>query len=201
MRRSTVMLVMLLLCSLACAYAQNQDEPGNATPPSKAPAPKPAASEYLLPRNVIVTVKTVRQFFPALDRLASTGADPSATAKTVATRTAVYASSNGAGRLTLSVDDYQYGSEASLAYEQASSKPQAPEFESIAIFNVGQQVFGGTMTQNGETQITITAQDDRLLVRLQLTGYEGTTENISKLADLARLQVSEAHARITGRRR
>jgi hypothetical protein len=198
MPRSALIFVVVLLCLVTAAYAQDQQDQPEATPP--APAPRKKASD-LLPRNFVITDKDVRQYFPPLIRQLEVGGDMNASGKPAASRRVVYGSSDGAQKLAISVDDYYVGSQAALAYEVAARQSQVPEFEPIAISNIGQQVFGGALKQNGETQVTITALDDRMLVTLQLTGYESTTENIAKLADLARLQVSEAHSRINTRRR
>ena len=190
MRRPALILAIAMLCPLALACAQDQEEP--AAPP---PVSKKAASD-MLSHNVVVPLKVVRQFFPALTRQLEAGVDAAAFGKPSATRRVIYVSGDGAQRITISVDNYTYGSEALLAYQQAAQKTQLAEFESIAISGVGQQVFGGTMKQDSETQVTITASDDKILLTVTLAGYEATTDNIAKLADLARLEISEAHARV-----
>src|SRR5579871_209288 len=189
MRPRTLLFAVVALGLLAPASAQDQER----TEPDTGKSTK---SELLLRRNVVVPIKDVEQSFPEITKQTDSGVDTASPAKPIATRMVVFASRDGAKKLTLTVDQYEYGSQAVLAYEEAARKSDLPEFETIAISNVGQQVFAGALKQGGEMQIVVTAVDDRLLVTAMLAGYVDTTENISKLADLARLQVSEARARI-----
>jgi len=57
------------------------------------------------------------------------------------------------------------------------------------------------MTQGTETQVSIYSLDDMLLVTGKLTGYDATTEDISKLVDLTRKEVAEARAHVPARRK
>ena len=194
MRPRMVLFSLVALGLLASAYAQDQE------PDEPATGSKSAKSEPLLRRNVVVSIRDVEQSFPEISKQTDSGADASAAAKPIATRMVVFSSRDGAKKLTLSVDEYEYGSQAVRAYEEAARKGELPEFEPIAISNVGQQVFAGALKQGGETQIVVTAVDDTLLVAAMLAGYEDTTENISKLADLTRMEVAEAHTRVKARR-
>jgi len=197
MRRSAITFAVLLLCPLIYGHAQDQDA---STPPPPA-TPKKAPSEPTLPRGVILPLKTVKESFPAVTQQLDTGPDTVATPKPTISRLTVYASRDGVNKVTLTVDEYQYGSEASLAYEQAAQKTQLPDFEPIAIANVGQRVFGGTLKQGGETQILIVVLEDRIVVGAVLSGFDNTTDNISKLAELMRLQVADLHIRPSSRKR
>jgi hypothetical protein len=193
MRPRTLLFAVVALGLLASAYAQDQES-------SEPDTGKSTRSEPLLRRNVVVSIKDIARLFPEIIKQTDSGADTGAPAQPLASRMVVFASRDGAKKLTLTVDQYKYGSQAVLAYEEAARKSDLPEFEPIAIANVGQKVFAGALKQGGETRILVAAVDDTILVAAILAGYEDTTENISKLADLARLEVSEARARVKGRR-
>ena len=197
--RSRVVCLVGIVVGTLCLNAYAQDEDATAPP---ARSKKSTKAEPLLPRTLIIPLKPVKDAFPEVIRQASTGPDSSALGTPRFTRAVVYASSDGAKQVTLTVDEYEYESQALLAYQQANQKTLAAEFEPIAISNVGQQVFAGAMKQGNETQIIVVTLNNRLLVGARLAGYDDTTDNISKLVELARLQESESHTRVnTARKR
>jgi len=104
----------------------------------------------------------------------------------------IFSTKDGSKKVTLSVAEYGNPSDASSAYQQAVQKSQLPEFNPIAVSNVGQQVFAGTVAQGAETQVGLTALNGTLIVGATLAGFDATTENMGKLAELARKEVSEA---------
>jgi len=190
--RSRLACILAILLGTSCLNAQAQDQDSTDTPPGGRRSTK---SEHLLPQSVIIPLKAVREAFPEVTRQVTTGPDSGALDNPRLTRVVVYASRDGAKQVALSVDEYEYESQAVLAYQQAEQKSQLPEFEPIAISNVGQQVFAGAIKREGGTQIIVVTLNDTLLVAVRLTGYEDTTDNISKLVELARLQESGTHTR------
>ncbi len=112
----------------------------------------------------------------------------------------IYATNDGSKKIILSVDDYENPSEAWLAYQQAVKRSDLPEFTSIAVSNVGQLVVAGTMTKGSETHTEVTTQDGALLVGATLAGFDATTEEIGKLVELTREELSEAKAHVGNRR-
>lgn len=199
--RSQLACVLAILFAILAlnAHAQdNNNEDATPPPPSVKKSAKPGP---LLSQSVILPLKAVREAFPEVIRQLSTGADSGAPDRPKLTRAVVYASRDGTKQVALSVDEYEYESQAVSAYQEAQQKSQLAEFESIAISNIGQQVFAGAIQQGGETQIVITTRNDTLLVGARLAGYEDTTDNIAKLAELARLQEAESHTRASAIRK
>jgi hypothetical protein len=199
--RSRVVCLVGIVVGTLCLNAYAQDEEPAAPPARSKKSAKAEKAEPLLPRTLLLPLKPVKDAFPELTRQASTGPDSSALGTPRLTREVVYASSDGAKQLTLTVDEYEYESQALLAYQQANQKTLITEFEPIAISNVGQQVFAGAMKQGSETQIVVVTVNNRLLVGARLAGYDDTTDNISKLVELARLQESESHTRVSAARK
>lgn len=190
--RSHLACVLAILFAVFSLPTFAQDEDATPPPVERAVKPKPEPS---LPSSVVLPLKTVKEAFPEVTRQLSTGVDASALGNPKLTRQVIYGSPDGAKRVTLSVAEYEYESQAVLAYQLAEQKSQLPELEPIAISNIGQKVFAGLIKQGSETQIVITIRSDTLLVGARLAGYEDTTENIAKLADLTRLEEAESHTR------
>jgi hypothetical protein len=182
------------------AYAQ--DEPTEQPTASSASAPKKTSnpSEPALRRDMFVSLSVVQQFFPEVNR-DTLDTDANALGKPVATRTSSYTSKDASKKVMLSVDQYQNAGEAMYAYQDAARKSENSEANPIAISNVGQQVFAYTITQGTETRPVITSLDDTLIVRATLAGYDGTTDNIAKLAELTGKEVEQAHTHVSAHRR
>jgi hypothetical protein len=149
---------------------------------------------------MVVSLKVAQQFFPTVTRELGTGANSTTVGTPKATRMVVYSTNDGSKTVTLTVDDYDNPSEAWLAYQQAVKRTDLPEFTSIAVSNVGQLVVAGTVTKGTETHTEVTTQDGTLIVGAALAGFEATTEEIGKLVELTREELSEAKAHISNRR-
>ena len=149
---------------------------------------------------MVVSLKEAQQFFPTVTRELNSGANPTAVGKPTASRMVIYGTNDGSKKVILSVDDYENPSEAWLAYQQAVKRSELPEFTSIAVSNVGQQVVAGTVTKGTETHTEVTTQDGALLVGASLTGFDATTEEIGKLVELTRDELSAAKAHAGNRR-
>jgi hypothetical protein len=143
-------------------------------------------ADFVLPRKVVVPISTVKRFFPEVTRQASTGRNLTAIANPKATRSVIYANSDGSKKVTITVDEYLTGSAASSAYQEAVAKSKTvPGFKPIAAENLGKNGFVGTVTQGGETHIGLGALHGTLIVGATLAGYDATPENTAKLISLA----------------
>jgi hypothetical protein len=168
-------------------------------------SPSPAngseqASDFTLPRNVVVPISTVNRFFPEVTREASTGRNLTAVANAKATRSVIYANSDSSKKVTITVDEYSTASDASSAYQEAMAKSKTvPGFKAIAAENLGKNGFIGTATQGGETHIGLGALHGTLIVGATLAGYDVTPENTARLISLAREEAITAKAASPGR--
>jgi hypothetical protein len=89
-----------------------------------------ATSAALLPRNTVVPVSVVTQYFPDVTKEASTGLNETSVGKPIASRSVVFASADGKKKVTLSVDQYASASDAAAAYQTAvQGSKAAPGFK------------------------------------------------------------------------
>ena len=165
-------------------------------------SPSPAnssakASDSMLPRKVVVPISTVTRFFPEVTRETSTGRNLTAVSDTKATRSVIYANSDSSKKVTITVDQYPTGSDASSAYQEAVAKSKTvPGFKPVPAENLGQDAFVGTVTQGGETHIGLGALHGTLIVGATLAGYDPTPENTANLITLTREEERAAKAAI-----
>ena len=149
----------------------------------------------MLPRGVIVSISKVSRFFPEVTGEASTGRNSTAVANAKATRSVIYANSDNAKKVTISVDQYSTGSDASLAYQEAVAKSKSvPGFKPISAKDLSRNAFIGTVTQGGETHIGLGALHGTLIVGVTLSRYDPTPENIARLIALTREEENVAKA-------
>jgi hypothetical protein len=195
MRRSYLAWLAALLVGALALSAYAQDET-TSTPTSNSST----SSEPTLRRDMLVSMGVVRDFFPDVNRY-TTEANSAPLGKPIATRTANYTTKDGAKTVTLSVAQYQDTDAASAAYKEADQKNQLAESNPIALSNVGQQVFANMVTQGAATRVLITSLEGPLLVEARLAGYDATTDNISRLADLARREIAQADAHVISRKK
>jgi hypothetical protein len=149
----------------------------------------------MLPREVVVPISTVNRFFPEVTQQASTGLNLTAVANAQATRSVVYANSDGSKKVTITVDKYSTVGDASSAYQEAVTKSKTvPGFKPLSAENLGQNAFVGTVTQGGETHIGLGALHGTLILGVTLAGYDPTPENTAKLISLTREEERAAKA-------
>ena len=99
-----------------------------------------AASAPLLPRNTVVPVSVVTQYFPDVTKETSTGPNETSVGKPIASRSVVFASADGKKKVTLSVDQYASASDAAAAYQTAvQGSKAAPGFKPAASPNLGRR--------------------------------------------------------------
>jgi hypothetical protein len=154
-----------------------------------------SSSDSTLPRNVVVPLSVVNQFFPDVTQEASTGQNTTAVGNPTATRSVIYTTSDGSKKVTLTVDQYGSASDASSAYQEAVQKSEAvPGFTPLPPPNVGQQAFAGIVTMGAETHVGLGALDGTLIVGATLAGYDATPTNIAQLVALASTEDAAAKA-------
>ena len=118
-----------------------------------------------------------------------------AVANAKATRSVIYANSDGSKKVTITVDEYPTATDASSAYQEAVTKSKTvPGFKPAPAENLGQNAFVGTVTQGRETHIGLGALHTTLIVGATLAGYDPTPQNTDKLISLTREEERAAKA-------
>lgn len=154
-----------------------------------------SASDSVLSRNAVVPLTVINRFFPEVTQEASTGHNLTAVGKTKATRSVIYANSDGSKKVTITVDQYASSSDASSAYQEAVQQSKTvPGFKPVPAPNLGQNAFIGTVTQGEETHIGLGTLHGTLIVGVTLVGYDPTSDNVAKLLSLTREEEAAARA-------
>ena len=159
--------------------------------------PFPLADEVagLLPRNFVISLRAVNQFFSEITEQSGTGRDETAVGRPIATRAVFFTNGDGSLKVTITVDRYLRKRDAASAYQQALEKSEAvPGFAPISIPDVGKKAFAGTVTMGGETHTGLGALDGDLVVGATLAGFDATPDNITNLVGLARAEDAAANA-------
>ncbi len=147
------------------------------------------ATSSLLPRNFVILVNLVNQYFDAITQQESTGEDSIAQGNPVATRAVFFINDAGTLLVTITADRYRNTSDAASAYQTALQKSEAvPGFTPISIPPVGQQSFAGSVTQGTETHVGLGALDGKFVFGATLAGFDATSDNVANLVGLARAQ-------------
>jgi len=177
-------LPLLLIAIIGTLSLAAYGQPGGA---------KRSASDSLLRRDAVVSMRIVNRFFPEVTREASTGQNLTAVGKPKATRSVIYTNTDSSKKVTITVDQYVSSSDASLAYQEAVQKSKTvPGFKPVSAPNLGQNAFIGTVTQGEETHIGLGALDGMLIVGATLVGYDPAPANIAKLVSLTREEENAA---------
>jgi hypothetical protein len=152
------------------------------------------SSAELLPRDAIVPVSVVAQYFPDVTSEGSTGQNESSVGKPVATRSVVFLSADGKKKVTLSVDQYGNTSDATAAFQTAVKGSEvAPGFKPAAAPDLGQEAFAGTSQVGSETHFGLGARDGALIVSATHAGdIPVTAENTSNLISLSKAELAAA---------
>jgi hypothetical protein len=164
------------------------------------PSPSSSATDDtsggLLPRNFVVTLPLVSQFFPQIVQQASTGRDSLAVGNPEATRAVFFTNGDGSKLVTVTVARYRTSGDAAVAYQEALEKSkEASGFRPIPLLlNVGQEAFAGTSSRGGETHIGLGALDGRLIVGATLARFNATLDNFINLVALARAEDAASNA-------
>ncbi|HEX4654034.1 MAG TPA: hypothetical protein VH227_07285 [Candidatus Udaeobacter sp.] len=166
-------------------------------PPSKSTT---NASDSLLLRSFVVPLTVVEEFFPDITSEATSEQNSTAVGNHTNTRSVIYANRDSSKKVTISVDQYESSSEASSAYNQAVEKSRIPGFKPVAVPNVGDEAFAGTVTRGSETHVGLGALAGKLIVGVTLAGYDATPDNITKLGALARKEAVAARTALASGR-
>ena len=151
-------------------------------------------SDALLPRNTIVPVRVVTQYFPDVTKKASTGPNETSVGKPIASRSVVFLSADGKKKVTLSVDQYASASDAAAAYQTAVELSiAAPGFKPAASPNLGQEAFAGSSQVGAEMHFGLGARDGRLIISATHAGdIPVTPDNSNKLISLSGVELTTA---------
>ena len=152
------------------------------------------AAAPLLPRDTVVPVSAVTQYFPGVTKEASTGPNETSVGKPVASRSVVFVSADGKKKVTLSVDQYASASDAVAAYQTAvQGSKAAPGFNPAATPNLGQEAFAGTSQVGAEMHFGLGARDGRLIMSATHAGdIPVTPDNSNNLISLGDVELTTA---------
>src|SRR5262245_58373007 len=87
-------------------------------------APSMTSHGSVLPRDLIIPLRTVKEVLPEMSRETATGQDETAVGNPTGTRSVTYATADGSQRVVISVDQYRSPQDASSAYQQAFQASQ-----------------------------------------------------------------------------
>jgi hypothetical protein len=161
---------------------------------AEAPTTAPTAPG-LLPRNVVVPLKIVARYFPEITVVVRSGNNETATGNPRATRSVAFADAAGTKKVTISVDSFGAASDASSAYRIAVATSRAVTgFKPLAVPDLGDKTFAGTVTQGSETHVGLGVLVGNLTVGATLAGFEASSANVGSLVSLARAEVAVAKA-------
>jgi hypothetical protein len=149
----------------------------------------------LLPRNYVVLLDTVNQYFDSITEEDSTGEDSTAQGNPDATRAVFFIDAANTQKVTITVDRYRTTADAASAYETALEKSEEVSgFTPISIPAVGQKSFAGSVTQSGETHVGLGALDGNFVFGATLAGFDATPANVDNLVGLARAENAAINA-------
>jgi hypothetical protein len=153
-----------------------------------------SSTAALLPRNTVVPVSVVTQYFPDVTKEASTGPNETSVGKPIASRLVVFASADGKKKVTLSVDQYASANDAAAAYQTAvQGSKAAPGFKPAASPNLGQEAFAGTSQVGAEMHFGLGARDGRLIMSATHAGdIPVTPDNSNNLIRLGGVELTTA---------
>ena len=152
-----------------------------------------SSGSTLLPRNVVLTLSEVKQVLPEMSQESAMGEDETALGNPTGTRSATYATHDGAQRVVISVAQYQSSEAASSAFQEAvQGSLEAPGGEGETVSDLGEKAFIGTSARGNETHVGGGALYGELIVNVTLQGYDGTNENKAKVTELIRMQAAGA---------
>ncbi len=152
-----------------------------------------SSGSTLLPRNVVLTLSEVKQVLPEMSQESAMGEDETALGNPTGTRSATYATDDGAQRVVISVAQYQNPEDASSTFQEAvRGSLEAPGGEGETVSDLGEKAFIGTSARGNETHVGGGALYGELIVNVTLQGYDGTNENKAKVTELIRMQAAGA---------
>ena len=159
-------------------------------------ASHPAATESaaLLPRDTVVPVSMVTQYFPDVTKESSTGPNETSIGRPTASRSVVFTNADRKKKVTISVDQYANVSDAAAAYQIAvQGSKAAPGFKPAASPNLGQEAFAGISQVGAEMHFGLGASDGRLIMSATHAGDSAvTSDNSNNLISLGDAELTTA---------
>jgi hypothetical protein len=148
----------------------------------------------LLPRNAVVPVSVVTQYFPDVTREAGTGPNETSVGKPIAAISVVFTSADGKKKVTLSIDQYASAGDAAAAFQTAvQGSRTAPGFKPAATPRLGEEAFAGSSQVGAEMHFGLGARDGRLIMSAAHAGdIPVTPDNTNKLISLGGEQLTTA---------
>ena len=148
----------------------------------------------LLPRNTVVPVSVVTQYFPDITKESSTGPNETSVGRPIASRSVVFTNADGKKKVTLSVDQYASASDAAAAYQTAvQGSKAAPGFKPAASPNLGQEAFAGTSQVGAEMHFGLGARYGSLIMSATHAGdIPVTPDNSNNLTSLGGVELITA---------
>jgi hypothetical protein len=157
----------------------------------------------LLPRNTVVPLSAVTEYFPDVTTEAGTGPNETSVGKPVAALSVIFTSADGKKKVTLSIDQYATADDAAAAYKTAvDGSVTAPGFKPADSPNLGQEAFAGSSQVGDEMHFGLGARDGNLIMSAtHAGGIPVTPDNSNNLATLGGMTPWEAISRPCGVRR
>ena len=148
----------------------------------------------LLPREAIVPVSVVTQYFPEVTNESGAGPNETRVGKPIASRSAVFTSDDGKKKVTLSVDKYANADEAADAYRTAVGREQGRAWvQACGVANLGDEAFAGTSQVGAEMHFGLGARDGNLIISATHAGdIPVTPDNSNDLIALAGVELTTA---------
>ena len=148
----------------------------------------------LMPRETIVSMSAVTQYFPDITKESGTGPNETSVGKPIASRSVVFTSADGKKKVTLSVDQYVSASDAAATYHTAvQGSVTAPGFKPAATPNIGEEAFAGTSQVGKEMHFGLGAREGWLIMSATHAGdIPVTSENSKNLAALGGMVLTTA---------
>ena len=167
---------------------------GDNSSSTTAPSTTTTTAAAVLPRNTVVPVSVVTQYFPDVTKEVSTGPNETSVGKPIASRSVVFSSADGKKKVTVSVDQYASASDAAAAYQMAvQGSKAAPGFNPAAAPSLGQEAFAGTSQVGAEMHFGLGARDGRLIMSATHAGdIPVTPDNSNNLISLGGMELTTA---------
>ena len=189
-QRASWVAVLSVAASALLSLAACGDNSSSTT----APSTTTTTAAAVLPRNTVVPVSVVTQYFPDVTKEVSTGPNETSVGKPIASRSVVFSSADGKKKVTVSVDQYASASDAAAAYQAAvQGSKVAPGFKPAATPNLGQEAFAGTSQVGAEMHFGLGARDGRLIMSATHAGdIPVTPDNSNNLICLGGMELTTA---------
>ena len=167
---------------------------GDNSSSTTAPSTTTTTAAAVLPRNTVVPVSVVTQYFLDVTKEVSTGPNETSVGKPIASRSVVFSSADGKKKVTVSVDQYASASDAAAAYQAAvQGSKVAPGFKPAATPNLGQEAFAGTSQVGAEMHFGIGARNGTLIISVTHAGdIPVTPDNSNNLISLGGMELTTA---------